>query len=174
MLARARAAGARALSSSARLTPGAPTWDPRAALSAGGAPAAVTDADMTRLARLSALALARGSPDADAEIERVRAGVAAVLTAARALPAVAGGGGGGGACDDGGDEAFDAALAALSEADLDAVAEARWAELRADIVTEGAAADGDVPLGEHAAERDGPFFVAPTGDNGGGANGEAE
>jgi len=164
MLARARALSRR-LSSPARLTPGAPTWDPRTAFS--GAPASVTDADMARLARLSSLALARGAPAADAEFERVRAGVAAVLAAARALPEARGGAGGEGGAGDGGDDAVDDALAALSEEDLDAVAEARWAELRADEVTEGAAADGGEPIVEHAAERDGPYFVAPTGAGGG-------
>lgn len=112
---------------------------------------------MARLARLSALRMPRETTADASEYELVRAGVSAVLTAARVL------------CDADSSTAstsgtpLDRAFAALSEADADAVAEARWASLRRDDVTEGAA-----DVARFAALRDGPFFVAPVGSRDGG------
>jgi hypothetical protein len=148
-----RRAPRRALSAPPFSMPPADAWDPSAF--ARLPPVAVTDADLARLARLSLLRL----PDAGAERERLRAGVSAVLTAARLLRDEAGGGGGGGGGSSASASAsapLDAALASLSEAELDAAAEARWAELRDDDV-----AEGGEDVASAAAVRDGPFFVAP-------------
>ena len=111
---------------------------------------------MSRLARLSALRVPRETPADAAEYERVRAGVSAVLTAARVLRDADSSASTSGT-------PLDRAFAALSEADADAVAEARWASLRRDDVTEGAA-----DVARFAALRDGPFFVAPVGSRDGG------
>ena len=109
---------------------------------------------MARLARLSLLNVPRESPADASEYERVRAGISAVLTAARLLRDSSASKSG---------AQLESAFAALSEADADSVAEARWASLRRDDVTEGAAA-----VARFAATRDGPYFVAPGGSRDGG------
>jgi Asp-tRNA(Asn)/Glu-tRNA(Gln) amidotransferase C subunit len=111
-------------------------------------PVSVSDAEMARLARLSVLNIPRETLADAAEFERVRAGVSAVLTAARVLRNA----------DAGANDVapLEAALATLSDADVDAVAELRWSALRRDEVVSNT--DDVVAF---AASRDGPYFVAP-------------
>ena len=105
-------------------------------------PAPISDADMARLERLSNLRLPRE------EGARARADVAAVLSTAAQLAGLS--------C--GSEPLLTTRLRALPEAALEAAAEARWARLRADEVTEGGDAAGIVA---HAAVREGLFFSAP-------------
>ena len=121
--------------------PLAPSWDPRELTAARPAP--ISDADMARLERLSNLRLPRE------EGARARAHVAAVLSTAAQLAVVS--------CENS-EPLLTARLRALPEAALEAAAEARWARLRADEVTEGGDAAGIVA---HAAVREGLFFSAP-------------
>ncbi len=135
---------------------------------------AVSDADMTRLARLSLLDFPRETSADTAEYERVRAGVSAVLTAARSLQAFSrskldsdSSRGGASAADAAVAEPrlrpVDAAIAALSEEDLEAVAQRRWFSLRSDDVTDGDSVNGsDKSITKHAKHTDGPFFLSPT------------
>ena len=147
--------------------PAAPSWDPRALLHP--APPAVSDADMARLQDLSRLRLPTAG-GAASPYERARRDVAAVLSAVGGLAGTNPRGGGGG------DSAappspLAAHLAALTEAELEAAAEARWARLRRDEVTEGGDAGA---LVAHAAEREGVMFVAPRFVGGGGGGEEEE
>lgn len=148
--ARAAAAPRRAAKRSAswRFVPRAPSWDPRALLPATSAAARVSDADMTRLEALSNLRLRREG-GVRSEYERARRDVAAVLSAAGALAGLAAGAR---------EPLLAAALRALPDDALEAAAEARWARLREDAVTEGGDAEA---LLSHAAAREGAFFVAP-------------
>jgi Asp-tRNA(Asn)/Glu-tRNA(Gln) amidotransferase C subunit len=145
--------------------PSAPVWDPQAL--ASGAPQPVTDAELARLQALSRLRLSREG-GAHSPHERVRHDVAAVLAAARGLRAAAaqlsgsgagsgGGGGGGGGGSGSSNSTLAAHLDGLPEAELEALAAARWERLRADEVTEG----GVDAVTQHAsASRDG-YFVVP-------------
>ena len=124
------------------------SWDPRALLPATSAAARVSDADMARLEALSNLRLRREG-GVRSEYERARRDVAAVLSAAGALAGLAAGAR---------EPLLAAALRALPDDALEAAAEARWARLREDAVTEGGDAEA---LLSHAAAREGAFFVAP-------------
>ena len=135
---------------------------------------AVSDADMARLARLSLLDFPRESSADTVEYERVRAGVSAVLTAARSLQTFSRSHLDGEHSRSGANAAeaaaaeprlrpVDAAIAALSEEDLEAVAQKRWFSLRSDDVTDGKSVNGsDFHITKHAKHTDGPFFLAPT------------
>ena len=150
-----------------RVVPSTPSWDPRSAFG-GDAPVVVSDADMARYERLSLLSFPRETLSDEAEFSSVRAGVSAVLTAARALDetnCASGGGGGVGSSGSGGARALDVALAALSEDELEEISEARWSDLRDDAVTEGTEVEGKPSITLHASRADAPYFIAPNGNS---------
>ncbi len=155
-----------------RLVPAHPSWDPRSTFGAD-LPVTVSDADMARFERLSLLEFPRKTVADEAEFLHIRAGVSAVLTAARALNDVNGNSGNSGSS--GGEKnrrtaQFDVAIAALSEEQLEQIAEAQWSALRNDEVTEGSEVESPLlskSITAHAARTDleGNYFIAPKGNS---------
>ena len=134
--------------------PRAPAWDPQAL--ARAAPPPVTDAELARLQALSRLRLSREGGQHSPH-ERVRRDVAAVLAAASVLRAAAAGSASASAsASASGGSTLAAHLDGLPEAELEALAVARWARLRADEVTEGGV---DAVTRHASASRDGYFIV---------------
>lgn len=138
----------------------------------------VTDATVLHVAKLSHLALARGSP----EFERVKRSLASVLASTRAVQRIIAAKQlqhqrDGGALGGGGDAPFPAsagptaaaaagaslpedALEGLSDAQFEALAAARYADLRRDAVVAGPAAGGEQLL-NHAPRTEGGYFSVP-------------
>ena len=150
-----------------RLVPTSPSWDPRSTFGAD-VPVTVSDADMARFERLSLLEFPRKTAAEEAEFVHVRAGVSAVLTAARALNDVNENTGSSGEENRRRTAHLDVALAALSEEQIELIAEAQWAALRNDQVTEGSEIETlllSKSITAHAARTEGNYFIAPKGNS---------
>jgi Asp-tRNA(Asn)/Glu-tRNA(Gln) amidotransferase C subunit len=127
------------------LVPREAHWDPRELLSPA-APVVVSDVEMQRLCTMSFLEFSH------AELEKVRGDVSAILSAARVLQdALA-------ARTEPLPGGIDEYLNALSEEELETVAEAQWARLRKDEVTEGSLA---AEILSSSPSREGAYFSAP-------------
>ena len=151
-----------------RLVPTHPSWDPRSTFGAD-LPVTVSDADMARFERLSLLEFPRKTVADEAEFLHIRAGVSAVLTAARALNDVNGNSGSSGGENNRRTAQLDVAIAALSEEQLEQIAEAQWSALRNDEVTEGSEVEPPLlskSITAHAARTEGGnYFIAPKGNS---------